>query len=140
MIMRNSGLKYFIIALVLITAFSSCVKKNQMDGSGVLKGKISIGPLCPVETDPPLPGCLPTMETYKAWLTAVWTVNQKLKLATLNPKLDGTYEIGLPAGEYIVDFDNRQTNKIGGSNLPALITVTDRDTTKYNINIDTGIR
>jgi len=30
---------------------------------GVLKGKITICPLCPVETVPPSPGCTPTSET-----------------------------------------------------------------------------
>ena len=32
-------------------------------------------------------------------------VNKKTKLATLNPMLDGTYQIGLPAGDYSIDFD-----------------------------------
>lgn len=39
---------------------------------GTLMGKISIGPLCPVETAPPQPGCLPTADTYKTWQLSVW--------------------------------------------------------------------
>ena len=38
---------------------------------GYVVGKISIGPICPVETVPPRPECLPTAETFKAWQTAI---------------------------------------------------------------------
>ena len=120
--------------------YFSCKEGNLMVGSGVLKGKISIGPLCPVESIPPDSACLPTMETYKSWATAVWTLNKKTKLMTLDPKLDGTYQKGLSAGEYVVDFEVVHPNGIGGSNLPAVISITNKDTTIFNINIDTGIR
>ena len=98
---------------------------KTVSGSGVLKGRISIGPLCPVETVPPAPGCLPTKETYKAWATAVWTVNKKSKIIILNPNLDGVFQIGLPAGDYMLDFDITQSGRIGGNNLPALFSITD---------------
>jgi hypothetical protein len=111
-----------------------------MSGEGTLKGKISIGPICPVETIPPNPACQPTAETYKAWATALWTLSHTAKVATLNPNLDGTYEMNIPSGRYIVDFAQNNFIHVGGSNLPALITVTFGDTTKFNINIDTGIR
>lgn len=116
----------------------SCNEQNSIGGDGVLKGKISIGPICPVETIPPDPMCLPTAETYKAWSTAIFTLKRKTKVATLNPKLDGTYEIDVPAGTYIVDFD--QSNHFGASNLPAIVSISFGATTKFNINIDTGIR
>jgi hypothetical protein len=140
MTIRNSALIYLVLSAILFMGFFSCSEKNLVDGSGVLKGKISIGPLCPVERIPPDPACLPTMETYKAWATAVWTLNKKTKLATLNPKLDGTYQNVLPAGDYIIDFDVDLTGRIGGSNLPTIISIANMDTTIFNINIDTGIR
>lgn len=136
----NATLKYLFLSLILIPVFFSCTEQNQMSGSGVLKGKISIGPICPVETNPPDPRCLPTMDTYKAWATSVWTLDKKTKVATLNPKLDGTYQLELPVGNYMVDFDVAHTYGIGNNNLPALISVTIGDTTKLDINIDTGIR
>jgi len=140
MMIRNSALNYLLLSAFLIAVFFSCSEENQVVGSGILKGRISIGPLCPVQKDPPDPGCLPTSETYKAWATAVWTVNKKTKLATLNPTLDGLYQIELPAGNYTIDFDAPQTNKVGSSNLPADISIANMDSTKFNINIDTGIR
>ena len=138
--MREAGIKQVIFSVIVLIAIHSCVKQNIVVGNGVLKGKISIGPLCPVETIPPDHNCLPTLATYKAWATAVWTLNKSSKLATLDPNLDGTYKVGLPAGNYIIDFDATQTNHVGGSNLPAMISIAKGDTTSFNINIDTGIR
>lgn len=140
MAIRNSALKYLVLSAILIVILFSCTEQNAIVGSGVLKGKISIGPLCPVERIPPDPACLPTMETYKAWAIAVWTLNKKTKLATLDPELDGTYQIGLPAGDYVIDFDVAHTNTIGSNNLPAIISIANMDTTIFNVNIDTGIR
>ncbi|MDP4290108.1 MAG: hypothetical protein Q8908_03420 [Bacteroidota bacterium] len=128
------------LCLVLLLAFLSCTKQTMMSGEGVLKGKISIGPLCPVETIPPLPQCLPTRDTYNAWATAVWTTDKTRKITTIIPNLDGTYMVDLPSGNYIVDFASVQTNRFGAGNLPALITIDDKDTTKLDISIDTGIR
>jgi len=125
-----------MIAIVIF----SCVKNKDITGTGVLKGKITIGPICPVERIPPDPACLPTAETYKAWATVVWTSDKKSKLATIDPKLDGTYLTELPAGEYTIDFEVSRTFGAGGSNLPASVTIANKDTTTLNITIDTGIR
>ena len=137
----KTTLKYLFISVMLIPLFISCNEQTQMNGRGVLKGKITIGPICPVETNPPDPRCLPTEETYKAWAISVWTLDAKTKVATLNPKLDGKYQIDLPVGKYLIDYDVARTGKIGGSNiLPALISIAIGDTTNLNIDIDTGIR
>ena len=135
-----SALKYLFLSAIFIAVVFACTEKNLVSGSGILKGKISIGPICPVQKDPPDPGCLPTAETYKAWATAVWTVNKKTKIATLNPSLDGNYQLGLPSGDYIIDFEVARTNGVGGSNLPATISISNINTTTFNVNIDTGIR
>jgi len=132
--------KYLFLPLLLILVFLSCTKQNTISGTGVLKGKISIGPICPVETIPPLPQCLPTRDTYNNYATAVWTTDKLTKLLTIIPNPDGTYQVDLPAGDYIIDFDVVKTNRIGGGNLPSPVSITDKDTTKLDITIDTGIR
>lgn len=138
--MIRYALRLFILVLFCLLFTFACTYNSFFKGEGTLKGKISIGPLCPVETIPPNPACQPTAETYKAWATAVWTLNHSAKVATLNPNLDGNYEIQISSGNYIIDFDQRINNHVGGSNLPAFITVAFGDTTNFNINIDTGIR
>jgi len=49
-------------------------------------------------------------------------------LSTLDPKMDGTYQIVLTAGDYSIDFDVAHTNSIGSNNLPSVISIA-------NINI-----
>jgi hypothetical protein len=131
----------FILCLIFMTGLMinpGCDSKSGLD-SGSLEGRISIGPLCPVETVPPDPGCLPTAETYKAYPLAVLTPESKRKVAALNPSLDGSYSVDLYQGKYLVVRENNN-NGIGGSNLPKEVTILPGETTILNIDIDTGIR
>ncbi|MBI5881449.1 DUF333 domain-containing protein [archaeon] len=106
------------------------------DMTGYLEGKITIGPICPVERYPPDPNCQPKQETFDAWKVAV--MKQGVKVAELNPALDGSFSILLPAGRYVIDFVTH--HGIGGGALPADITVRAAGTTTLDIDIDTGIR
>ena len=126
-----------IILFLSLTFVAGCDKSG--DSHGFIKGIISIGPICPVEKIPPDPGCLPTVETYKAYPVSVYSSDGKKKIVQLNPSLDGSYICEIPDGNYLVILDKPQNN-IGGSNLPASISISSKDTTKLNINIDTGIR
>ncbi len=135
-----ASIKQYCLGLaILIPVFFSCKEQAGIGFTGVLKGKITIGPLCPVETVPPQPGCQPTAQTYITWATAVWNLNKTTKLITLNPSLEGNYRVTLPTGHYIVDLANPQAYR-AGSNLPMEITVIKDDSTLFNITIDTGIR
>ena len=135
---KNSFLFSLIFGLLL--SFGCDRQKEQVSWKGILTGKVNIGPLCPVETDPPDPGCLPTEDTYKAWPIAVFTANGKHQIVQLHPNLDGTYEVELPAGNYLINLENQTSYGPGGSNLPALIEINPSDTTHLDIDIDTGIR
>lgn len=136
-----------VIGIILLTVLMvSCILQaldNDIDDSdmtGTLKGKISIGPLCPVESDPPLPECLPTEETYKTWAIAVWSQNHNIKFKDIKPNLDGTYTIELPANDYTIDFEKKQNFAVGGSNLPVQVTIEPNVVLEIDIDIDTGIR
>ena len=127
------------IAILAGLLFISGCDKQVNREAGVLEGVISIGPICPVERDPPDPGCQPTAETYKAYPVGVWTSNGRRKIAQINPSLDGSFRTELAPGNYLVILENGQ-NKIGSSNLPVGISIISEDTILLNINIDTGIR
>ncbi|TSA35229.1 MAG: hypothetical protein D4R64_10165 [Porphyromonadaceae bacterium] len=129
----------FGIAFLAALFFISGCDKQTAHETGVLEGVISIGPLCPVEKIPPDPGCLPTAETYKAYPVGVWTSNGSRKIAQINPALDGSFSTELAPGNYLVLLEKEQNN-IGGSNLPAGVSIISGGTTLLNINIDTGIR
>lgn len=126
------------IAFLLGLLFSGCESLSNQE-TGLLQGIISIGPICPVETGPPDPGCLPTAETYKAYPVSIWTSNGRRKIAQINPALDGSYKTELAPGDYLVKLGT-DTKGIGGSNLPAEVKITSLNETILNIDIDTGIR
>ena len=108
--------------------------------TGTLRGKISIGPLCPVETVPPRPECLPTEETYKQWQTTVWNRSKTIKICNINPDIDGNFEVTLSPGKYIVDFETPRSNGPIMTNMPLDVTIATNETISISIDIDTGIR
>jgi hypothetical protein len=135
---RSNYINLSIVFLVGLLFISSCDKQFTHD-TGFLEGVISIGPLCPVEQDPPATDCLPTLETYKAYPVSIWTSNGRRKIRQINPALDGTYKIELDHGNYLVILENGQ-NRIGSSNLPVEVSIIPQNKTILNIDIDTGIR
>jgi hypothetical protein len=129
-----------ITILPVLFLLSGCETKitDLTGATGVLEGTISIGPICPVETDPPSPGCLPTAETYKAYPVGIWTSEGKRQVTQISPALDGSFSVELAPGEYLIKLE--KNNGIGGSNLPAKVIITTRGKTILDIEIDTGIR
>ena len=138
MIKHNNYICLIIIFLVGLLFISGCEKQFTQE-VGSLEGVISIGPLCPVEKNPPDPDCLPTCETYKAYPVAICTSNGRRKITQVNPALDGSYKIELNPGHYLVVLETEQ-NRIGSSNLPAEVIIISQAKTALNIDIDTGIR
>lgn len=125
----------FLTSLILMPA---CDKQKGLN-PGWLEGTISIGPICPVERIPPDPACLPTAETYKVYPVSVYTSDGEIKITQLSPSLDGSFSTELPPGNYLVILET--ANKyIGGSNLPAEVSIVTMEKTMLSINIDTGIR
>ncbi len=108
--------------------------------TGTLKGRISIGPLCPVETVPPKSECLPTEETYKQWQTVVWNRSKTVKICNIHPDMDGNFEVTLSPGKYIVGLETPRSAGGVVTNMPLNITIDTNETVSTTINIDTGIR
>lgn len=126
-----------MIALVL----SSCLNKNDQLATGIIDGNISIGPLCPVETNPPNPDCQPTRETFNAYSVAVYDAKHQEVKAIINPTVpDGFFSIEMTEGEYVVDFEKPEEHQFGMTNLPMPVTVVPNGKVSLSINIDTGIR
>jgi hypothetical protein len=132
---------HLIFGIVFLTGLmllSSCNKQANRE-TGFLEGKITIGPICPVEKIPPDPACLPTAETYKAFPVGVWTSNGRIRIVQLSPALDGSFRTELAPGTYLVILE-KDLNRIGGSNLPLEVSIVSQNITMLSINIDTGIR
>ena len=133
----NYHLKPGILILSGFLFVSGCDKNIREPG--FLEGKISIGPICPVEHDPPDPGCLPTAETYKAYPVGILSSDGKHKITQITPALDGTFSIDLNPGKYLIILEAGNSG-IGASNLPSEVEITSHNKTIFNIDIDTGIR
>ena len=135
---KSHGFLAMLLVIVWVLILTGCSSQNSpVLKNGVVSGNITIGPLCPVQTIPPDPNCLPTQETYNAWPIAIWTTDKKTKIGLIQPKSDGTFEFELFEGSCIVDLDKQH---LFGSNLPATIKIHPNETTLLNIDIDTGIR
>ena len=138
MLKHRSYIKLCLVFLFGLFLISGCDKQYTQE-AGFLEGIISIGPLCPVEKDPPDPDCLPTYETFKAYPVSIWTSDGRRKITRINPALDGSYRIELVPGNYLVKLEKEQ-NTIGSSNLPVQASIVAQKETFLNIDIDTGIR
>ncbi len=119
-----------------IGAVSKCVnhKCQTMDDStnGTLNGKVSIGPLCPVE---PCPASTPNPYTGRK-ITLSRPDGEIIKIA-LNS--DGTFESDIPSDTYTVGLTD--CTYLGCSTaLPKTVEVKKGETSQVNIDIDTGIR
>lgn len=133
----NYNIKPVIFFLIGFLFASGCDKNIQVPG--YLEGKISIGPLCPVEHDPPDPGCLPTAETYRVYPIGIFFPDGKHRITQITPALDGTFRIELDPGKYLVILESAHF-RIGSSNLPAEVDIISQNKTILDIDIDTGIR
>ncbi len=118
--------------IVLLFLLLAC----QPQAKGVLEGKLSIGPICPVERIPPDPNCQPTEETYNAWPIAVF--EGRHKVTNIVVKADGMFSVELPPGTYIIALEKQQ--HFGKGTLPATVVIKPGKTTTLDIDIDTGIR
>lgn len=104
--------------------------------TGTIKGKVTVGPICPVER-PGVPCPVPP-EAYTSrevilYLADGTTVVKRMHFAT-----DGTYHFDVSPGIYVLDTP-RQI--IGGSkDLPKTLSVKSGKTLEVNFSIDTGIR
>jgi len=135
--MEKYRLFSWLVIILFLLSFQRCEKTNNGE-NGTIIGNISIGPICPVEKDPPDPGCLPTAETYKAWPVYIGSLNGSVK-TLISPGADGSFLMELAPGKYYLTLEKQQ-NGIGSSNLPMEVIVNPGKETDISIEIDTGIR
>ena len=104
--------------------------------TGIIKGKVEVGPICPVErVGVPCP--VPP-EAYTSREVVLYAADGTTVIKRMNFAPDGTYQFAVPAGTYVLSTPKQG---IGGSkDLPKTITVKSGETLVVNFSIDTGIR
>ncbi len=104
--------------------------------SGVLTGRVNIGPLQPVQRVGPPPTTPP--QVYAARTIDVFLADGKTRVANVRIDSDGTFRIALPPGTYVVALARSGIDR--ARELPKTITVESGKTIQLDIDIDTGIR
>jgi hypothetical protein len=129
---------YFAVALVFLggVAWLNAERFSTPAGVGVLYGKMTIGPICPVER-PGVP-CKPTPEQYAAYPVTVYESDKHTLVQTLVPNANGQFSATLPSGNYWIDVPHSGIGRVTGA--PMMITIPAAGVATSTIDIDTGIR
>jgi hypothetical protein len=126
--------KFIILCIILGVLFlSACFQNSE---TGVLQGKVTIGPLTPVER----PGVTPTVppEVYQARKVLVFDNTGKNLIKTVDIDNNGNYRVELKTGNYVVDINHAGIDR--SSDVPRQIQISPGGTVNLDIDIDTGIR
>lgn len=102
---------------------------------GYLEGRVTIGPICPVELkDMPCP--VPP-ELYAAQDILVFRADDRTIASSTRPDTTGFFRFRLPAGTYVIET---RRSALGGEGTYETVTVSSGRVTTIAIDIDTGIR
>ncbi len=104
---------------------------------GYLEGRVSIGPLTPVERIG-VPSPTPSPQICSSRGLAIFREDGRTQVTSFNLQPDCTYRVALPPGRYVV----RLKPGVSGfsKDLPATVQIESGRTTRLDLHIDTGIR
>jgi hypothetical protein len=142
MIMKKLMVTLIIAAFVLVAAavVSGCATSGDQVDTGILTGKVTVGPLTPVEqvsVTPPVPD--PAVFTSRKLLLYEadgTTLVQEIPLQAAG--YYGVYRVTLKPGSYVLDYPHQGVG--GAKGLPAPVEIRAGKTTTLDVDIDTGIR
>ena len=130
------GIIIILLALGIAGGIYYLKTSNNVTGIGHLTGKLTIGPICPLER-PDLP-CTPGPEVYAAHKIIIYDAHRTHVIKEIVAGADGNYQTDLTAGDYIVDVERSGIGS--GTGVPQSIHISDGQTVKIDIDVDTGIR
>jgi len=119
--------------LVFAIVLAACMPAEV----GYLEGRVTIGPLQPVErvgeTPPPVPPEVYAARSLNIFQSDGTTLVTKVKIGS-----DGAYRVSLPPGTYVVALAPSGIDF--SKDLPKTIIIESKKTVHLDIAIDTGIR
>ena len=127
-----------IIALIVLAMFLAACgttpSETSSTGDGGITGHAIAGPVCPVVTDPPDPGCAPR-PVVGAHVAAQDQTGRVIETTT---DASGAFTLELPPGTYVVQA--RPVEGLMGSPSAATVEVSAGAMTAIDLVYDTGIR
>jgi hypothetical protein len=123
-----------LVAIVFIT-FDGGLPAETGNTTGTLTGKVSIGPLCPVE-----PCTIPHDRLVAAYAARPITISTPdgIVVTSVTADPESGYTVALKPGMYVVAIPKQGIG--GSSELPATVTIRSGQTVRLDISIDTEIR
>jgi len=119
-----------------IIVFDPEDREAFLGGRGRLSGNVSIGPLSPVQREGVVePTPLPELYTSRA--IVIYEEDGLTEVKRVQVRPDGTYELILLNGRYVVDIDRSGIDS--AADLPKTVQI-DGGRVTLDIDIDTGIR
>ncbi|HSR89462.1 MAG TPA: hypothetical protein VLK22_03680 [Candidatus Udaeobacter sp.] len=131
---QNDGI-IFVSKIVKIMPTENPAIKTITTGAGGIEGSVWLGPVCPVEKNPPDPTC--ANRPYRTSL-AVTTVEGKL-VKNFSSDMNGQFKVNVPPGKYAIRYaDTAKKYPICGTS--DVISVESNSFAEVNVFCDTGIR
>ena len=117
--------------------FAPCPgEKNGSATMGVVQGKVSVGPICPVEREGAPCEIPPEVYTSRTLVILSEGGKREVSSAPLHP--DGTYKFVLAPGSYVLDMKRQGIDS--AFELPHAFKLSRGEMFEFNLSIDTGIR
>lgn len=134
--MLRRVLALLLLSLVLACKGSPTEPDQDRRPRGRLAGVVTIGPNCPgpTTTNP----CPTPPAAYAARKVLVYDESRANLLFTVDIDSTGLYLIDLIPGKYTVDLQRSGIDRT--SDVPVVVEIIERNVTKLDIDIDTGIR
>jgi len=123
----------FVLAAVALSTLGCSLGPKA---TGILEGHVSIGPLVPVLREGE-PEPTPAPEVYAGRQIVVFSSSGR-EMARIQIDGQGNYRVALPAGSYRIDINHAGIDSAAG--LPAEVEILAGQTTRLDVDIDTGIR
>jgi len=105
--------------------------------TGVLEGQVTVGPLNPVAQEG-APEPTPAPEVYAERKIVIYAADGQQEVTRVDIDPSGTYQVTLPVGVYVIDINHLGVDIAKG--LPQQVEIKSQQTTRLDVDIDTGIR
>jgi hypothetical protein len=126
-----------LAVVVSLVACDAAPQPTASAGSGTIVIEVVAGPVCPVETTPPDPGCAPRPVAGARILLQPGD-GRDIVVAEAVSDDDGMARVDVPAGEYLVIGTDAEG--LLGRPDPMLVVVVAGETAEIVLGYDTGIR
>lgn len=127
-----------VLCMGLVNCSSHKNPQQEIKPSGVIQGRLTIGPVCPGPERLDRP-CEPPPEMYAAHRLIVLSADSSAKITEITMDGKGYYKMELPPGSYVMDFAPRDVGMPGGF-PPTPFSIEQGKVTQLDLDIDTGMR